>query len=242
MNPTDFEELAYRQTPLGELVLRRRAELRLGGRIVYEVKLGDAFLMSSLFTVGETALADLALESLQKESIDVAVGGLGLGYTTAAALRHPSVRSLVVIEALGEVIEWHRTGLVPLGPTLCEDVRCRLVCGDFFALAGDPESGLDYSVPGRRFDAVLLDIDHSPQQLLSGQHAAFYSTDGLRRLATHLRPEGIFAMWSNDPPDAEFQATLDAVFPCAEARVVEFDNPYLDGKSACTVYLGQTCA
>ena len=113
---------------------------------------------------------------------------------------------------------------------------------DFFALAADPESGLDHDVPGRRFDAVLLDIDHSPQQLLSGQHAAFYSIDGLRRLATHLRSEGIFAMWSNDPPDAGFQETLGEVFSCTEAQIVEFENPYVDGKSACTIYCGRTFA
>ena len=58
---SDFEELDYQETPLGELVLRRRSEPRLAGRQVFEVKLGDAFLMSSLFTAGEEALATHAL-------------------------------------------------------------------------------------------------------------------------------------------------------------------------------------
>ena len=59
----DFEELAYRRTPLGDLSLRRRTELTLGVE-VYEVKLGDEFLMSSLFTAGEIALAELGLAGL----------------------------------------------------------------------------------------------------------------------------------------------------------------------------------
>ena len=57
----DFAELDYRKTPLGELTLRRRRVHALGGVDVFEVKLGDAFLMSSLFHEVEVALARLGL-------------------------------------------------------------------------------------------------------------------------------------------------------------------------------------
>ena len=60
----DFEELDYQQTPLGEISLRRRAEPRLDGKIIYEVKLGEEFLMSSLFTAAEMALARPGLAAL----------------------------------------------------------------------------------------------------------------------------------------------------------------------------------
>ena len=80
----ELEELYYRRTELGDLVLRRRREPLLGGEAVLEVKLGDEYLMSSLFTVGETALAELGLASMTQAHVDVAVGGLGLGYTAAA--------------------------------------------------------------------------------------------------------------------------------------------------------------
>ena len=90
----DFEELDYQETPLGRISLRRRADPRLGGEIVHEIKLGDEFLMSSRFTTGEAQLAKLALSGLASSELDVVVGGLGLGYTAAAALEHPSVRSL----------------------------------------------------------------------------------------------------------------------------------------------------
>jgi hypothetical protein len=63
------------------------------------------------------------------------------------------------------VIEWHAEGLVPLGPELTGDLRCRFVQGNFFALAAS-EAGFDPAVPARRFDAVLVDIDHSPDFLL----------------------------------------------------------------------------
>src|SRR5512134_938528 len=102
-----FEELDWGPTPLGEISLRRRLEPTLQID-VYEAKLGDEFLMSSLFTVSEIALADLALSSLHGSELDVVVGGLGLGYTAEAVLRDARVRSLYVIEALEEVIGWHR--------------------------------------------------------------------------------------------------------------------------------------
>src|SRR5438093_13761991 len=111
----DFEELDYRQTPLGELTLRRRRVLSLGGLEVFEVKLGEAFLMSSLFHEVEVALAHLGLAPLNAPALDVVVGGLGLGYTAVAALKHQKVKSLLVVEALEPVIEWHNQGLVALG-------------------------------------------------------------------------------------------------------------------------------
>src|ERR1700682_1248193 len=156
----NFEELDFRATSIGDLSLRRRKELSLGVDI-YEIKLGDEFLMSSLFTVARIALARLGLAALRRADLDVVVGGLGLGYTALAALENPSVRSLIVVDALAEVIEWHEQGLLPLGKQLTGDPRCHLVNGDFFAMSDSPD-GFDRAAPGRRFDAVLVDIDHSP--------------------------------------------------------------------------------
>ncbi len=235
----DFEELDYRQTPLGELTLRRRRVLMLEGLEVLEVKLGEAFLMSSLFHEAEVALADLGAAALDAGEWDVVVGGLGLGYTAAAALAHASVRSLVVIDALEAVIEWHQRGLIPLGAKLTGDPRCRLVHGDFFALA-DSDAGLDPSAAGRRFHAVLLDIDHSPSNLLHPRHGAFYEAAGLRRLAAHLHPGGVFALWSDDPPDEQFLETLSTVFATSKAHVVKFANPLLECESASTVYVARS--
>ncbi len=235
----DFAELDYRRTPLGELTLRRRRVHALGGQEVYEVKLGEAFLMSSLFHEVEVALADLGLAALDAASPEVVVGGLGLGYTAQAVLKHPAVASLLVVDALGAVIEWHERGLVPLGPELTGDGRCRFVHGDFFALAASPETGFDPAQPGRKFHAVLLDIDHSPRHLLHPRHGAFYEPAGLRKLAAQLHPGGVFALWSDDPPDAGFLDALREGFATADARVVSFFNPLLERESASTVYVAR---
>jgi len=231
----DFAELDYRQTPLGELTLRRRRVAALDGLEVFEVKLGEAFLMSSLFHEVEVALSDLGLAAVEGTELDVIVGGLGLGYTARAALKHSTVRSVVVVDALEAVIEWHQRGLVPLGPELTGDPRCRLLHGNFFALAVAPD-GFE---AGRKCHAVLLDIDHSPRNLLAPQNAAFYTPDGLRRLAAHLHPGGVFALWSDDPPDEEFLVTLREVFTSAHSQVVSFFNPLLERDSASTVYVAK---
>ena len=237
-----FEELDFRQTPLGDLILRRRRMAMLDDLIVYEVLLGNGYLMSSLFHDVEEALADLGLAAVDGEALGVVVGGLGLGYTAVAALRDPRVADLLVVDVMAPVIEWHEKGMVPLGEILTNDPRCRLVEGDFFALAAAPEQGFDPALPGRRFHAVLLDIDHSPQNLLHAQNAAFYRAEGLRRLAAQLLPAGIFALWSDDPPDEIFLHHLGEVFEAVQAHVVKFPNPLLDRDSASTVYIARNPA
>ncbi|GIF75004.1 spermidine synthase [Asanoa siamensis] len=231
-----FEELAWRATPMGEISLRRRLDPTVDAD-VYEVKLGDEFLMSSLFTVAEIELARLGLAEVSGDGLDVVVGGLGLGYTARTVLEDDRVRSLIVVDAIEDVIAWHRGGLLPFAETVVSDPRSRLAHGDFFArsAAGD----LDPERPGSRFHAVLVDIDHSPRHLLHPSHAAFYTPDGLRRLADQLHPGGVFGLWSNDPPEDAFTTTLADVFVDVRADVVAFDNPLQRRTSTNTVYLGR---
>ena len=232
-----FEELAWRATPIGEISLRRRIDPLVGAE-VYEVKIDDEFLMSSLFTVAEVELARLGLAAARGDRLDVVVGGLGLGYTARAALEDPRVRSLLVVEKLGEVISWHERGLLPFAAPLTTDPRSRLVEADFFAMAAAAEG----FAAGRLFDAVLLDVDHSPRHVLDPANAALYTPAGLRRLARHLRDGGVFALWSDDPPDAGFEEALAEVFATAASHVVPFANPITGGESANTVYVATTAA
>ncbi|MGY0237043.1 spermidine synthase [Longispora urticae] len=229
-----FEEIDWRETPVGAISLRRRLDPTLKVD-VYEVKLGDEYLMSSLFTVAEVELARLGLAELAGTDLDVVVGGLGLGYTARAALEDPRVGSLTVVEALAEVIGWHERELLPLAAELTGDPRTALVHGDFFAMTAG--SGYDPRTPGRTYHAILLDVDHTPRHVLHPSHAPFYTPDGLRHLARYLRPGGVFALWSNDPPDAEFTAVLGEVFATAEAHVVGFHNFLQDRESTNTVYV-----
>lgn len=232
-----FEELGWGPSPIGEVSLRRRLD-PVTQHDVFEVKLGDEWLMSSQFTVAEQELAHHGLARLGDREVDVVVGGLGLGYTAASALEHTNVRDLAVVELLEPVIEWHETGLVPLAPGLTADARCRFVQGDFFAMTH--EGGYDPAAPERKFDAVLLDIDHSPRHLLDDGSAGFYGLEGMRAVASRIAPGGVYAMWSNDPPDAEYVAILEQVFVDVAAEVITFPNPLQRRDATATVYLGST--
>ena len=238
-----LEELDWGTTPIGDLSLRRRRD-PLSGVDVYEVKLDDDFLMSSLFTVAEVAVATLALAEIAGEGLDVVVGGLGLGYTAQAVLEDPRVASLIVVERLEKVIEWHERGLLPVGQVLTADLRNSFVLGDFFAMTAgtgyqpDQPGRADQSADQQRFHAIIVDIDHSPRHLLHPSHADFYEVSGLRRVADRLHPGGVFALWSNDPPDAEYLERMEAVFTSVRADVVAFDNPLQGGESTNTVFLG----
>ena len=232
-----FEELDFRDTPIGELSLRRRHEPHVGHDI-FEIKLDDEFLMSSLVAHSEIALAKLGLDAIAGDHLDVAVGGLGLGYTAKAVLDEPRAHSLLVIDYLDAVIDWHKSGLLPLGPELTSNPRCTLSQGDFFARAASDE-GLDPTTPRRKFDAILVDIDHSPDALLDDRSRNFYTPEGFANLARHLTPGGIFGLWSDARPSQEIVERLATVFAEAWSKAVTFNVPTRADPVTQTVYLAR---
>lgn len=233
----NFEELDFKKTPLGDLMLRRRRMPQFGETDIFEVKLGDEFLMTSLFHEAEDQLAILGLKALAGQDLDVVVGGLGLGYTAVKALQDERVSSLIVIEYLDDVILWHKTGVVPLGRELTGDSRCQLQQADFFQIARDSSMGFDFSDPDKKFDAILLDIDHTPTHVLNPSNQHLYSTQGLTEVARHLVLGGVFALWTDGVSDLKFKTQLETVFSQVEAHTIEFDNPLHQGKSTGAVYV-----
>lgn len=220
---SEFEELDFQRTPVGELCLRRRRSPAVPDRLVYEVRLDDGMLMSSAVTAGEEALARLTLAGREGRRARVLIGGLGLGSTAAAALECADVERLVVVELLGAVIAWHRNRLVPLAERLVTDPRCEFLAGDFFRLMSD-----DAPVPPEgRFDAILLDIDHAPDSWLHPGHATFYQAAGLRGLMRRLAPGGVFGLWSAAEPPPAFLDMLAGLFARVQTHPVTFTNPHL---------------
>ena len=229
-----FEELDRQPTPIGEISLRRRLEPTLQVDL-FEVKIGEDGLMSSLITDGEEAVSTLGLAATSNDPLDVVVGGLGLGYTARTALDDLRVRSLRVVDALAPVIDWHRRRLVPLEPALVDDDRCQLVHGDFFDMAAH---GLAFGAYApATFDAILVDIYHSPRHLLDPKNATFYEPAGTETLARCLNPGGVFSLWSNDEPDDDYLAILQAAFTAAKAEIVTFSNPLTGNDTASTIYI-----
>jgi len=232
-----IEELDFRKTPLGELVLRRRRSSSVPGEPVYEVKLDDEMLMSSAVNASERALARLAFERRSEEPSDVLIGGLGLGYTAAAVLEFACVRRLLVVELLAPVIAWHLNRLVPMAGTLLDDPRCTFVEGDFFEHVAPGTT----TETGGCYDAILLDIDHSPESWLQLQHGGFYTAAGLRGLSEHLRPGGVFGIWSASEPSQRFLNLLESVLPNPRSHEISFLNPHVgETDSNWVVVAGET--
>ena len=235
-----FEELDFQETPLGDISLRRRSEPRLDNLVLYEVKLGEDFLMSSLFVEAEEQLSVLGLEKLKQNghnsNLDVVVGGLGLGYTAVKAIEDSSVTKMTVIEVMEPVISWHQKGLLPVGDVLATDVRCTLRHDDFFAVSTKAAS-FDLGHADAKVHAVLLDIDHSPSHWLNEGNSDFYTHDALQKVADKIQSGGVFGLWSNELPDPAFESLLNTVFVNTESHVVSFENPYSGGESINSVYI-----
>jgi spermidine synthase len=232
-----FEEIDSQNSSIGQISLRRRRMPAFGDRDIYEVKLGDEFLMSSMFVEAEEALSTLGLAAVTGENLSIVVGGLGLGYTAVTALKDERIAEMFVVDTLETVIGWHQDEKVPLGKILNADPRNHYVLGSFFDLATDPSTGFDPNSAGKKFDAILLDIDHSPTEFLAVANASFYTTENLTLMAEQLKPQGVFAMWSQNLPEADFEALLNTVFAGVESHVVSFFNPFQNKVSTNSVYV-----
>ena len=212
------EELGRVSGPHGEVALWRRTDA--DGAVVTELVVDGVFAMDDVDTSTERALATEALARVDGAELSVLVGGLGLGWTTAAVLRSPGVAEVVVVELEDALLTWAADGLLPGLPSTA-DPRLDLVVGDVAAAF----------TPGR-YDVVLLDVDNGPDFLVHAGNAGLYRSAGLTRALGALRPGGVLGIWSADPSPAlvdrlaALPGTVDAeqlVLPVErEGRVFEY--------------------
>lgn len=230
MSPSNLEILGYESTPLGDLCLRRRELLSSPGTVITEITLDHQLLMSSYNTVSERALADEALARHQGRDLSVLVGGLGLGYTAAAVLQSTRVQRVDVIEFLPAVVGFLREGLVPLSPALLADTRFGVREGDVYGTLLDQSD--------ERWDLVLIDVDHAPDDHLGAGNESFYTESGLARAKHHLAPDGILAVWSY-AESSPFVDALHAAFAVVEAVPVTYMNDLVDEEHTDWLFLAR---
>ena len=219
MTNADFEYLASEESPIGLISLRRRRLLSLPDTVVIEITLDHQFLMSSLHTASERALAGAAVAMHGGSGLRALVGGLGLGYTAQALLESERVARVEVVEYLAPVIRWMAEGLVPLSETLRHDARLAICQGDVYARVLRPSD--------ERWDLILIDVDHSPDEPLGAQSDSFYSEAGLRRARASLAPGGVLGVWSY-AECSPFADALDRVFSEVRVEPVRFRNELFD--------------
>jgi spermidine synthase len=166
----------------------------------FSIRAAAGELMNSRTHGSEQLLASLSLDALgARAAPSVLIGGLGCGYTLAAALQGlgPAAR-VVVSEISPEVVSWNRSVLAHLARRPLDDPRVEVRVGDVARELADRE---------RAFDLVLLDVDNGPSAFTLSANAALYSRAGLSRLAAALRPGGVLGVWSAGD-DADFVRRL----------------------------------
>jgi spermidine synthase len=146
-------------------------------------------LMNSRMYHSEEVLAQLGCNRLGAiDNARVLVGGLGMGFTLAAALRIvPASAEVIVAELVPRVVEWNRGPLGLCAGRPLDDDRAHIHQGDVVAFLKRPE---------KKFDAILLDVDNGPEAMTASANGWLYTRAGLKTIYEKLRPEGIVAIWS----------------------------------------------
>ena len=183
------------------------------------LRVHDTELMTSEVHASEDALAHLVCARLKHlEAPTLLIGGLGMGFTLAAALADTGPQAKVVVaELIGQVVEWNRGPLAPLAGHPLKDPRVSLRAGDV-AMVLQTELA--------EFDAVLLDVDNGPEGLTRDSNDWLYSNEGLAAAHSALRPGGILAVWSS-APERSFAMRLRKIgFAAEEVRIpADPENP-----------------
>lgn len=158
----------------------------------FSIRVDGHLLMNSRVHDSEETLAELALRGLRERAeARVLVGGLGFGYTLAAALARlgPSAR-VWVAEIAPEVVRWNRELLKNLNGMALDDPRVEVLERDIVEVFGE---GV------HRYDAILLDVDNGPRAVGRPTNAWLYMPEGLAEMREALNPGGVIAIWSAGP-------------------------------------------
>ncbi len=197
----------------------KKLQLYQSGEL-FSIKIpGRGDLMNSRVHGSEKALADLACEKLGNQSKPrLLIGGLGMGFTLAAALKAVGPDAeIVVSELVPEVVTWNRTLIgAPAGNPLTDN-RSHVVIGDVADIIRQEPAG---------FDAILMDVDNGPEALVRRENDWLYSSAGLRATRAALRTRGVLAVWSSSP-DKPFSKRLQQAGFTIREHVV---RPHRAGK------------
>jgi spermidine synthase len=178
---------------------------------------GVGTLMSTWAHQSEDALAELACRKISSRTQPrVLIGGLGMGFTLAAALRHLGADAEVVVaELVPGVVAWNRGVLGKYSDHPLQDERTTVREGDVAKLM---------RAHRQRYDAILLDVDNGPNGLTRKKNDWLYSTDGLTEAYQSLRPRGILAVWSAATSRNFMERLRKVGFKVKQSRVAEQDN------------------
>ena len=169
----------------------------------YYLKVDGVPLMSTTASSSEQQMAELACHQMPKKP-RILIGGLGFGFTLKRVLELCPADAVVdVAELLPEIVDWNREHLKAINGELIDDPRVRIHVTDVAELIA--------KVGNKRYHAILLDVDNSPDALVQHDNARLYDKAGLARTKAALQPKGRAVFWSANQ-DKGFVRSLQRVF------------------------------
>ena len=204
MIPWEFLESAQVPGNGGELGLYRRDT-------EFSIRVGNRELMNSRLHGSEEALAELACARIAgRPRPRILIGGLGMGFTLAAALRRLGEGRVTVAELVPTVVAWNRGPLAALAGHPLQDARVAVYEVDVAQIL---------RATHQAYDAILLDVDNGPEGLARRENDWLYARPGLEAAHTALRPAGVLAVWSAAPNQAFAQRLRRVGFTVDEVHV-----------------------
>ncbi len=172
-------------------------------------------LMSTALTFSEQQLADVGCQALREGKgsrpahPNILIGGLGLGFTLKRTLELVgSPATVEVAELMPPLIEWNRTFLVEHNGPLLEDQRTKIIQGDLYDIVREKKPG--------SYDALLLDIDNTPEDLITSGNSRLYTPDFLQALKKVITRNGCIAYWLSEPAPKFKKLLIKAGFQVEE--------------------------
>jgi spermidine synthase len=178
----------------------------------FQIRVEGYELMNSRLHASEEALAELACARIAgRRRPRLLIGGLGMGFTTAATLRRlPPQSHVLVAELVPAVVEWNRGPLAHLAGHPLDDSRVIVCEGDV--------GGILRGGPGA-YNAILLDVDNGPEGFTSTRNDRLYSPDGILEAWRALRANGVLAVWSSSPDSRYSRRLREAGFQVEQVSV-----------------------
>ncbi len=200
MKPTTT--LASSTSPDGQVLLLQEHDGE------YYLRIDGVPLMSTIAAASAQQMAEVSCRKMGGGA-RVLIGGLGFGFTLKRVLElAPPDATVEVAELLPVIVEWNRLHLKKVNGRLLDDKRVNVMIRDVYEAIARREGG--------SYDAILLDVDNSPDPLVQKKNARLYGNGGVGRIHSALRPGGRVVFWSANR-DKSFERLLQKHFRRVES-------------------------
>lgn len=202
-------------------------EHNIKGERELEMVIDGVFIMASYNHLSSELLIRNAMKHFQSSnSIDVLVGGLGMGFTVKEACLYPDIEHVDVVEIQPAIVKWNKEYLYNYNDRCLEDDRVNIIVDDFY----------DYvTSTNKKYDIVSMDIDNGPMMLVKANNERVYNLSFFEKVKEIMKPGGIFVIWSCNQEPGLLEQTRQVFNKCYMEEVI--DNLHdREQNDDCTLY------